>query len=537
MAVVITVTSPEATPTVLVLTAVPGGSLVAGDYYVRVCGAGVDSDNLLVLETQTTATRSAVSAEVMVTTDAVNNAISAVWVGTSAFYNVYCRKSTETAGYYQRRFIPNGVTRATCNTNAFTIASIAAGQRSYSADTFAINAVNTLPLGIDPTLGTVIVDIAATSTGTVAYSDLYTALNAVGLAGYIGRDASTFCIKGTLQALVGATGTINAYNFWTDASVGYGYRFYAIQGNFLNLASGFTWNWGSLSAGASLMIWSQKCFQSLKNMVGTGTLVLGGGWGCPTLLGLASLSSDLCLPSDAGDITKIVVKGANRVLLGKSTSFADFFGNYVCPYVNSVTLTDSLCTSIRDGDNAQTGFKAKRVTTNSSFDYWATFENNATEIDFIDCIFNSTTFVNRATPIVRYNNANCLMAFGKWGFSININVNDVAGTNIQGATCVMKDNAGTQLFSQTTDANGNITEQECLIGKIEANPPMGTYPSIANKTTLYTPFTLTVSKGGYENEVMIITPAAAKKMNVTLKKILGLNLSKQIKSNMFSRGS
>jgi hypothetical protein len=531
MAVVINITPPEATPTVLTLTPTTGGTLAAGDYYVRVCGAGVNSDNLLVLETQTTATRSCPSDEVMVTITAPNNAISCGWTGSSGYYNVYCRKSTESVGYVSRRYIPNGVTSATCNTNSYTILNLT---RGLACDTFVISGtVNALPMDVDPNLGTIIVNVDSTNTSNITYDDVYTAVNGAGYAAYLSWNTSDFVLKGAFQVLSGATGTANFLNFRTSAKSGTGNRFWFLQGNFLSLSSTFTTTGGGTLGGISLMLWSQKCFQSLKNMTCTNMVVLGGTWAQISIPGLTTSVAELYIPTDTGDTSRMTVRGANRILVSKNISDMSLLGNYVCPNADGLTFTNIDCLAFRDGDVAITSCKMVRCQTYATFDYWVTLINNATEMDFIDCVFSSTTGVIRNTPIIRYNNANCLTAFLKWGYTINVNVKDENGNNVQGVSCVLTDNTGSTLFTQTTDASGNITEQECYVGRIDDGTPMGSYPSIVNSATLYTPFITTNSKTGFKTQAIKSTPTKAIQESITLATEDSINLSRQIKGSMF----
>jgi len=80
-----------------------------------------------------------------------------------------------------------------------------------------------------------------------------------------------------------------------------------------------------------------------------------------------------------------------------------------------------------------------------------------------------------------------------WTF--NLKVVDSNGNGIEGATVTLKDKDGSQVFSVTTDGNGDIAEQQVIQAKADqtdSNPYIWTD---------YNPFTLTISKTGYKTMV------------------------------------
>jgi hypothetical protein len=77
----------------------------------------------------------------------------------------------------------------------------------------------------------------------------------------------------------------------------------------------------------------------------------------------------------------------------------------------------------------------------------------------------------------------------------NLNVQDKNGANISGATVTLVDNLGATVFLTTTDASGNITQQQ-----------IGYWTKTSAATTSYT-FTLTISKSGYQTITKLISNA------------------------------
>jgi hypothetical protein len=75
-------------------------------------------------------------------------------------------------------------------------------------------------------------------------------------------------------------------------------------------------------------------------------------------------------------------------------------------------------------------------------------------------------------------------------YTFNLNVLDTNQNNVENATAILKDKDGTQIFSLTTNANGEITEQTVSYG----------YYNQANENTLqsYSPHTLEIRKAGYK---------------------------------------
>ena len=117
-----------------------------------------------------------------------------------------------------------------------------------------------------------------------------------------------------------------------------------------------------------------------------------------------------------------------------------------------------------------------------------TFSNNANDIyigwdglvTVIDPIADlGTPFhqVNAPTPITREE------------YTTNIHVADVDGANIQGATVLCEDTNGAQVFSVTTDANGDIAEQQVRWKE---------WTTEFETLEVFSPHKFTITKAGYE---------------------------------------
>ena len=126
--------------------------------------------------------------------------------------------------------------------------------------------------------------------------------------------------------------------------------------------------------------------------------------------------------------------------------------------------------------------------------------NNYTDVNrqlnFIDCSNLTTTNFTTTSRISRQ--------VGKGIYLIktfNLKVIDSTGTAIETATVTMDDKDGTEVFSTTTDASGDIVEQEITWyhGLWITTSPYGI------DWTLYTPHTVTISKTGYATRTIIYT--------------------------------
>ena len=84
--------------------------------------------------------------------------------------------------------------------------------------------------------------------------------------------------------------------------------------------------------------------------------------------------------------------------------------------------------------------------------------------------------------------------------TVNLSVVDEENNAISGASIVCCDKDNNTVFSATTDANGKIDEQEVLYAIHTSGAPgqSGSAGGYVTDTLLYSPFTITISKTGYE---------------------------------------
>ncbi len=73
--------------------------------------------------------------------------------------------------------------------------------------------------------------------------------------------------------------------------------------------------------------------------------------------------------------------------------------------------------------------------------------------------------------------------------TFNLHVSDVNGNAITGALVTLWDKNGTQIFSESTDGNGNITER--ILNAYWIDQASGT------TWNSYSPFTIKIEKGGF----------------------------------------
>jgi len=88
------------------------------------------------------------------------------------------------------------------------------------------------------------------------------------------------------------------------------------------------------------------------------------------------------------------------------------------------------------------------------------------------------------------------------------------GTAISGATVTITDAGGTQVFSGTTDEDGDITQQQL-------NYYIGDYvKNVGYSWNLKTPHTVTISKTGYQTKTMVLTMDRKREEIVVLEKVV-----------------
>lgn len=110
-------------------------------------------------------------------------------------------------------------------------------------------------------------------------------------------------------------------------------------------------------------------------------------------------------------------------------------------------------------------------------------------------------------------------------YTFNLKVLDTNQNNVENATVILKDKDGTQLFSLTTNASGEITEQTVSYG----------YYNQANGNTLqgYSPHTIEIKKAGYKTYKKKFTMDSKIDWTIALQKVLDNNFSKRVNFNNY----
>jgi len=103
-------------------------------------------------------------------------------------------------------------------------------------------------------------------------------------------------------------------------------------------------------------------------------------------------------------------------------------------------------------------------------------------------------------------------------YTLDLKVKDISGTAISGATVKIYDGSGTEVYSKTTDVNGDITASALTYKKYTPgtadNPTYYNY--YADVVTSYT-YTMTISKDGYETYTADCTIASKTSLVIALK--------------------
>ena len=102
---------------------------------------------------------------------------------------------------------------------------------------------------------------------------------------------------------------------------------------------------------------------------------------------------------------------------------------------------------------------------------------------------------------VYFNNINQTLNL-KYDFDLKVVDNN--GNGISGATVVINDVDGNEVFNGTTDGNGDITQQQ-LVWKTVYSGDVGKGTHSINEMDTKTPHTITISKSGYKTRVIKYT--------------------------------
>ena len=483
----ITVKAPLGTPTGVTATPVASGSLPIGvTFYVRVTATNSGNANAKL----TGSLYSQASTEISFTTDATNRRFDLSWTAVTgaSYYNVYISR---TSGDYSQKHY--GDSNSTTATNSYTFST--EETLTYLLDindTFALPAASTIPGNLDKELGVLYVEISG-SAGTITIPTITAALDAAGYSAYYYWDEMTFILKGSIVVVASTTGTFNP----TKISIFY------FQGFGFNLSSSFTFKYGTISGGLT------------KDGCVLGWTAGGGDLANITAYGTAFWGSIMWLDRQYNILPFGFEIYTTTVLQDCSFEQAGTWGR---------KPTDSTINQPADLRYYHTGTTAQGTTFIGG---GAKFLHNY-DADFRDCTFKGQGTYNMSAGSTTANvtdiydstftdNSDNLPLI-EWGASVtrtikvywsivNLIIDRETATAISGARVMLKDKNGTTVtgYPLTTDANGKTTKTDVLGYTITHN---GTAAGIGKAYTTDTPqgpFTLTVTKAGYEDETTIFT--------------------------------
>jgi len=165
-------------------------------------------------------------------------------------------------------------------------------------------------------------------------------------------------------------------------------------------------------------------------------------------------------------------------------------------------------------NSGSNSWKAKNITINS-MGYVSHFSYSG-EFSIVDT--DLTSLPNKMYWV--YDNDSSIKDYK----TVNLSVRDEGNVAISGALIVCRDKDNNIVFSETTDANGDIDEQEVLyaIHTSGATGQSGAAGGYVTNTVLYSPFTITISKAGYETYYAKRNISEKITQTVTLKKAVPL---------------
>ena len=228
-----------AAPVNVTATLTAGGSLLPNTTYYVVVSAL--NGNFLGYDLKSNSLVSELSVEVSFTTDNINLSVIINWdaaIG-ATHYNVYLSRISGTYTRVDHCGIAN---YSSVSTNSIIITAPPIGQ-AYNIDT--ITGITNLPGKIDKKLGNFYISI--TGSEVVTIESICSVLDNAGLSNYYYYDGWTFVIKGSIRAESGSSGSFIIRNKIV----------YFISGSFYNSSADFDFRFGSYDS--TLQIVSNVC--------------------------------------------------------------------------------------------------------------------------------------------------------------------------------------------------------------------------------------------------------------------------------------
>lgn len=490
-------------------TLVAGGTLLANTtYYVRITSRTQNSYYWGGVLTSTP------SVEISFTTDTVNKSARIDWTAVtgSAGYMVYC--SATSGNYYQKKCVSSN--NVTTTTNTYTVTSPATyyGLDSFSTFPTTVN----IPNGISKELGNILVSFD----GTQTLQTIYNAIVAAGYGAYIFYDGIQFYLKGGFYCIGATAGSLSEVSKIVCC----------FQGGIWNTNPNLSITFGTKDAGGHT---TGGCviFSNLESKVYMQYIKLYHCFVTPLLMPSYLIgwqgTGDICPSSKAGSDSK-------NILVDQMGFRATGTPNGDVP--NNMTLNqagyaywngESINVKLIAGSGYLYIYSAGGVPAFRDWEWDVTnFHHNVllittgTKIKNYDCIFKvdgviTTDNLPKVNWAAGYGDQFC---DGEFPFeiynSLIMKITDDTGASLSGATVVLKNKNNTVVLNATTDANGLTTKADIIRTKMDY---AGTYNTVSTIESL-SPFTLTISKAGYETYVSVFNLTSKIDWIVKLKPII-----------------
>ena len=476
-----------AAPTNLTATLTAGGSLLPNTtYYVVVCAK---NENTVGYYTTKSGVFSDASIEISFTTTTTELSAIINWVAVigALAYNVYLSR---TSGVYVanndnsgRLAAGNGVNSCTINTYTITSHPTVTGQALYVMDTIG---TSNLPFNISKNLGTINVQI----TGNETLLSIYNAIVAAGFGNYVYFDGTSFLIKGHLRVVAGATGSLTILNT----------NIFIAQGTLLNESTSFNLTIGKYNAITDAA--SDGC-----NIFINGTITF-------SLVNINLYASTIKI-GVAGIILYLTI--GVEITMGANVKYCNFYGvrntntnwsnnSVFFPVILRAWGNQTITNAYYDSDNNLTYYPPNGATIFRD----CTFKiNNSTRFaemtglagqmnlmpaNLYDCNFIGAYYKSINDLIFAFGVYQTLTGFNFY-YSINGIILDEQKNLLNNANIKGYDKDGTLVLNVNT-VNGIIPKTDV---KVLAITPTGNGVGAAfYNRTFYSPFTLVISKQGYE---------------------------------------
>ena len=483
------------------------GSLLANTTYYVVVAA----KNSNTYTQGYTTVASAISEEIAFTTTSTHKSALITWdsVGEGLYYNVYLTTVSNhygNSGYYVgAKMGPSNA--VTTSSNSYIISAPPLSNGSQALDTIGFSNLGVnggkgyysgiLPNGLKIELGKININLS----GNVTLRDICDALDAEGLSDYYYYDrCSNFTLKGSIYITGSDVGSLQISN----------HTLLFIGGEITNTNPNFNLLLGNYFAP--------------YNAYYSGCVI---GWSNYSSINLTNIKTYGCVfkPFLIPNFYPVWVISMSAVSnLNENTQncyFLDTFnrdGDYSNQFFSYPTSDNLRQWTSREQINAKYdvgafGFylpngRPKFRDCRLKFDwptYQITFNGYGSyqygNIEFFDCDFynNTNTLISYDDLIISYSNTYLNNSYINFYYSLTLHIVDENENNpLSGAEIKLYNKYNDLVYSGITDANGNIDKQDILVQSRKQKDENNGVGSDYEIKEDYNPFTLTVSKDGYE---------------------------------------